>query len=398
LPDPEIVGLMVAGGQNAAFAGDTFTLHTWYTDSTGAPMGVFPSGVRWASSDSSVVEPLGDTAFVARGLGTVTLTAEAPVEGAVFTASREFHVIVPVQSRLTWLRGTGALQSVQVVWMDLPGRTVRAVTGFDGADGLGRPALSPDRRALAVQVSGYQGGLPLSRVYVVDLTSGAVSPLADSVPGQQIAPRWSADGTEVLFAANPGGWNIWSAPIAGGPARMRLRLDWASPVFFDVSRSTPRAVVELANPLTNQSEIWQAVLDSGLVGPIGLQGGGPRLSPSDQTVAYQGYSDRDATYVVLVARAGAAPEPLLPAVLVPRSPEYRTWTGVAGSNPGSWLATDSFLLVEWAVDPHYVAAEDPPGGTATFSNLGELYAVSSDGRYRVRLTNWPWANALADSR
>jgi hypothetical protein len=398
VPDPEIVGLMVAGGQNAAFASDTFTLHTWYADSTGAPMGVFPSGVRWTSSDSSVVEPIADTAFVARALGRVILTAEAPVDGAVFTATREFHVIDPVQGRLTWIRGTGPLQRFQLAWMDLPGRAVRVVTAFDGADGLGLAAPSPDRRLVAVQVSGYPGGSPLSRIYLVDLASGAVTALTDSVPGNQIAPRWSADGTEVLFAANPAGWNIWSAPIAGGPARMRLRLDWPSPVFFDASRSTPRVIVELANPQTNQSELWEGVLDSGLAGPSGNEGGGARMSPSGQLVAYQGFSERDRTYVVLITRGGAAPEPLLPPVVVPREPQYRTWTGLAGSHPGSWMANDDFLLVEWSVDPHYVTPEDSPSGTASFANLGELYAVSSDGRYRVRLTNWPWTNALADFR
>jgi hypothetical protein len=282
--------------------------------------------------------------------------------------------------------------------MDLPGRTVRLVTAFEGADGLGLAAPSPDRRTVAVQVSGYPGGPLLSRVYLVDLTSGDVSALTDSVPGQQIAPRWSANGTEVLFAANPGGWNIWSAPIAGGPARMRLRLDWPSPVFFDASRSTSRVILELANPQTNQSELWAGVLDSGLSEPLGLEGGAPRLSPSGQRVAYQGYSERDGAYVVFITRNGAAPEPLLPPVLLPRTPEYRSGTLPAGSHPGSWMATDEFLLVEWSVDPHYITPEDSPNGTASLSSLGELYAVSSDGRYRVRLTDWPWGNALADFR
>ena len=98
-PDGPPAGLMVAGGQNAAFPGDTFPLTTWFTETGGLPLGVRPPGVGWTSSDTTVVAQVRDSLFVARALGTCVLTAEVAVEGATFTATLEFHVIPPLSGR-----------------------------------------------------------------------------------------------------------------------------------------------------------------------------------------------------------------------------------------------------------------------------------------------------------
>ena len=44
--EPEPAALIVAGGQNAAFPGDTFPLTTWFTDADGTTLGIPASGAR----------------------------------------------------------------------------------------------------------------------------------------------------------------------------------------------------------------------------------------------------------------------------------------------------------------------------------------------------------------
>ncbi len=107
-----------------------------------------------------------------------------------------------------WLGGRGRAappiqfgQSVKVTWD--PGLEIL-------------PAISPDGRSVA-----YSSGTDLinMRIYVRPVAGGRSIQLTDDTSGVQGHPRWSPDGTRILFLAGGG---VFSAPAAGGPARPEL--------------------------------------------------------------------------------------------------------------------------------------------------------------------------------
>ena len=78
------------------------------------------------------------------------------------------------------------------------------------------PAISPDGKSVA-----YTSGTSLNnmRIYVRPVAGGRSIQLTDDTSGVQAHPRWSPDGTRILFLAGGG---VFSAPAAGGPARPEL--------------------------------------------------------------------------------------------------------------------------------------------------------------------------------
>jgi eukaryotic-like serine/threonine-protein kinase len=75
------------------------------------------------------------------------------------------------------------------------------------------PALSPDGKTLAY-VAGLIGQL---RVYVRSLSGGTPIPVAKDLAGNQQMPRWSPDGTRLLFTS---GGSIQVVPSLGGAPRV----------------------------------------------------------------------------------------------------------------------------------------------------------------------------------
>ncbi|HEX9754248.1 MAG TPA: protein kinase [Gemmatimonadales bacterium] len=74
------------------------------------------------------------------------------------------------------------------------------------------PAISPDGRFVA-----YAAGTSADmRVYVRPVAGGRAIPLTGDTTEVQSNPRWSPDGTRVLFLARGG---VFSAPASGGPPR-----------------------------------------------------------------------------------------------------------------------------------------------------------------------------------
>ena len=78
------------------------------------------------------------------------------------------------------------------------------------------PSISPDGRLVA-----YAAGLAATnlRVFVRPVSGGRSVPLVEDTTQTQSAPRWSPDGTRVLFLSRGG---VFSAPSFGGPARQEL--------------------------------------------------------------------------------------------------------------------------------------------------------------------------------
>jgi Tol biopolymer transport system component/DNA-binding SARP family transcriptional activator len=74
------------------------------------------------------------------------------------------------------------------------------------------PALSPDGKVLAY-AAGPEGAM---RLYVRQLEGGRPVAVSGDLPGDHRRPRWSPDGTRLLFQANRG---IWSVPSLGGAVR-----------------------------------------------------------------------------------------------------------------------------------------------------------------------------------
>jgi eukaryotic-like serine/threonine-protein kinase len=74
------------------------------------------------------------------------------------------------------------------------------------------PALSPDGKSVA-----YGSGTSFrGQIFVRPVAGGRSIQLTDDTAGVQSHPRWSPDGTRILFLAGGG---VFSAPSAGGPAR-----------------------------------------------------------------------------------------------------------------------------------------------------------------------------------
>jgi Tol biopolymer transport system component len=86
-----------------------------------------------------------------------------------------------------------------------------------------QPAISPDGRSIAY-AAGTSGG---TRIYVRQVAGGRANPLTDDSAGSQSNPRWSPDGTHILFLQQNA---AFSASAAGGRARQEIPAGHGSPV------------------------------------------------------------------------------------------------------------------------------------------------------------------------
>ncbi|HEV8456386.1 MAG TPA: protein kinase [Gemmatimonadales bacterium] len=78
-----------------------------------------------------------------------------------------------------------------------------------------QPAISPDGRSVAYAA----GSSADTRIYLRQVAGGRVTPLTDDTTASQANPRWSSDGTRILFLAQNA---VFSAPASGGAARQEI--------------------------------------------------------------------------------------------------------------------------------------------------------------------------------
>ena len=108
-----------------------------------------------------------------------------------------------------WLGGRERVRSAPPIVF---GQAIK-VTWDPGLEIL--PAISPDGKSVA-----YASGTTINmRIFVRNIAGGRSLRLTDDTSAVQSHPRWSPDGTRILFLAGGG---VFSAPAAGGPARPEL--------------------------------------------------------------------------------------------------------------------------------------------------------------------------------
>jgi eukaryotic-like serine/threonine-protein kinase len=85
------------------------------------------------------------------------------------------------------------------------------------------PAISPDGRSVAYAAGSSAG----TRIYIRQVAGGRVTPLTEDTSFSQASPRWSPDGTRILFLSQGA---VFSAPASGGAARQVVPADPGSAI------------------------------------------------------------------------------------------------------------------------------------------------------------------------
>jgi len=187
-------------------------------------------GVAPGTDGPSMVPPVpAELGFALVDLATGTTTDTGIVPG------RSEIDVSPDGSRITYVDPDGVVAVANVDGSNV--QTFRRTASVGGADA---PRWSPDGTEIVYQARGT--GSHIGNLDVLDVTSGRVEQLTDlpdvSVGWYYMAPTFSADGRSVLFtmptvvASGPDGrehrWDLWSVPATGGePTLLRRNAGFA---------------------------------------------------------------------------------------------------------------------------------------------------------------------------
>ncbi len=162
------------------------------------------------------------------------LEALATPSGGMTPTGMMTGVAAPVARRTPWTAvGFATAVAIAAVgaWISLRGGPTPITVGnnrqlnFDAAPDLS-PAISPDGRSVAytstaapaqaASGAGSAGSAPRAQVMVRQISGGRAIQIAGETGGHERYPRWSPDGSEIVFAA---GGRIHSVPALGGTPR-----------------------------------------------------------------------------------------------------------------------------------------------------------------------------------
>jgi dipeptidyl aminopeptidase/acylaminoacyl peptidase len=275
-----------------------------------------------------------------------------------------------------------------------PGAAPRQVTTFEGPDmdpgwGGRPPTWSPDGKHLA-----YVQGGPLKLIYyagqklaVVPASGGASRVVTPTLDRNVLSPRWSADGSRILFLLEDDRiTHLASVPVQGGEVQTLTR---GRRLVSDFSISPNGNIAILAGTPTAPAELF--ALEGADLRPLSRQNdewlGGIRLAPVEEI----SFRSRDGTPIngflvrPLNHRAGAR----VPTVLkIHGGPVYQFFNEL--NVEWQLLAADGFAVV--AANPRGSSGRGEKFSTAIWADWG-----NKDGQDVLAAVDYAVGQGVADS-
>ncbi len=199
--------------------------------------------------------------------------------------------------------------------MDQDGANLQNLT--DGRDLVIAPRIAPDFSR--VLYTSYASGMP--RIYEMDLSSLAITPLIDQAGSMTFSPRYAPDGRSVLFSLSQGGnTDLYSLDLSTG---IRARLTEAASIETapDFSPDGQRIVFE--SDRSGQPQLYVMPASGGPAERISFgQGryGTPDWSPNGDFIAFT--KQNEGRFHIGVMRPDGSEERLLTASFLDEAP---TW-------------------------------------------------------------------------
>jgi serine/threonine-protein kinase len=273
----------------------------------------------------------------------------------------------------------GSLDRYQkrLVWVDRNGR-VEPVAA-PPQDYHGNAVISPDGRRAAVDIEGGTVG-----IWIYDFSRGTLTPLTTG-PGSSQAPRWTPDGTRIVYRGTRTGLrNLWWKTVDDGAEEERLTTgdgvqtpsSWSNDGQWLVYNDTGSATGGDIWVLPSSGERTPRAV---VVTPFGERA--PRLSPDGRWLAYA--SDASGRFEVFLQQF---PEP-----------SGRTQISVAGGTEPVWSRDgrelffqngDAMMAVEIQTSPALRVGAPRmlfEGRYAPSQNSVASYDVSADGQRFLRI-------------
>jgi eukaryotic-like serine/threonine-protein kinase len=233
-----------------------------------------------------------------------------------------------------------------------------------------QPAIAPDGRYVAYAA----GSSAYTRIVMRQVGGGRVIPLTDAPAESEWSPRWSPDGSRILFLARRG---VFSAEAFGGPARQEVPAVPGSPILSATWSPDGREIA-----FVRRDSLQALQVGGGATRPIATLRDlhSCAWSPDARSLACvsgnafyvtigQWFGNLAPTTIVLIPAAGGAPVSVTDTSSMNQSPVW--------SPDGSWL--------------YYVSTRDGPR---------DIYALPMSERDRprgapVRLTTGLGAQSIA---
>jgi dipeptidyl aminopeptidase/acylaminoacyl peptidase len=149
----------------------------------------------------------------------------------------------------------GGANRRQLRWVDRTGKSLGAL-GTPEETGLSNPSLSPDGGRVAVRHT-VQGN---ADIYWLD---GTRTSRFTFDAGADFFPRWSRDGSQIVFTSNrKGAWNLYVQPANGAGSEALLLESPQNKVATDWSPDG-RFLVYQSQSLKTDWHLWVLPLDGG---------------------------------------------------------------------------------------------------------------------------------------